>query len=112
MKDKYRRRQALVKHPFGVLKRQWGYDHFLVKGLSNVETELGLMFTDYNLRRLITIFGSKELIKRLLRFFDIKWFIFRPYKPIMYFHNIFKPKRTPCQTSEYSLYLNHHKIKF
>lgn len=71
-KEKYRRRQAMVEHPFGVLKRQWGYDHFLVKGLDKVETELGLMFTAYNLRRLITIFGAKELIKRLLRLFDLK----------------------------------------
>jgi len=56
-----------------------------------VETELGLMFTAYNLRRLITIFGAKELIKRLLRFFDKKWLILRPYKPQYYFQKIFKP---------------------
>jgi len=62
----------MVEHPFGVIKRQWGYDHFLVKGLDKVEIELGLMFTAYNLRRLITIFGAKELISRLLRLFDLK----------------------------------------
>jgi hypothetical protein len=92
-KEKYRRRQAIVEHPFGVLKRQWGYDHFLVKGLSKVETELGLMFTAYNLRRLITILGAKELIKKLLRFFDKKRPILRSYKPINYFQKIFNPEK-------------------
>jgi len=68
-KEKYRRRQQIVEHPFGVIKRQWGYDHVLVRGLEKVESELGLIFTVYNLRRLITIFGVKELIARLLLFF-------------------------------------------
>jgi len=68
-KEKYRRRQAIVEHPFGVIKRQWGYDHVLLKGLGKVEAELGLIFTVYNLRRLITIIGAKELISRLLLFF-------------------------------------------
>jgi len=68
-REKYRRRQAIVEHPFGVIKRQWGYDHVLVKGLEKVEAEMGLIFTVYNLRRLITILGAKELIKRLLLVF-------------------------------------------
>jgi transposase len=68
-KEKYRRRQAMVEHPFGVIKRQWGYDHVLVKGLGKVDAELGLIFAAYNLRRLMTIFGAKELIARLLTFF-------------------------------------------
>ena len=95
-KEKYRRRQAIVEHPFGVLKRQWGYDHFLVRGLSKVETELGLMFTAYNLRRLITILGAKELIKRLLRVFATKRLILRTYKPINDFQKIFCIEKTPC----------------
>ena len=40
-KEKYRRRQAIVEHPFGVIKRQWSFDHFLVKGLGKVEAETG-----------------------------------------------------------------------
>lgn len=67
-KEKYKRRQAIVEHPFGVIKRQWGFDHFLLKGLGKVEAEVGLIFTAYNLRRLITIFGAKELISKLLLF--------------------------------------------
>ncbi len=31
----YRRRQEIVEHPFGTIKRQWGYDYTLMKGLGN-----------------------------------------------------------------------------
>ena len=27
----YRQRQQIVKHPYGTLKRQWGFDHVLTK---------------------------------------------------------------------------------
>ena len=88
-KEKYRRRQQIVEHPFGVIKRQWGYDHVLMKGLGKVEAELGLIFTVYNLRRLITILGAKELIARLLLFFDKIRPVLVPYKQPEIFHNSF-----------------------
>ena len=89
-KEKYRRRQEIVEHPFGVIKRQWGYDHLLVKGLGKVEAELGLIFTVYNLRRLITIFGAKELIARLLLIFDKKRSFLGLYKHLEIFSNVFR----------------------
>ena len=78
-KDKYRLRQQMVEHPFGVIKRQWGYDHVLLKGTKNVEAELNLIFTTYNLVRVIKILGCKELIKRLLAFslFFVKYGLFK-----------------------------------
>ena len=88
-KEKYRRRQQIVEHPFGVIKRQWGYDHVLMKGLGKVEAELGLIFTVYNLRRLITILGAKELIARLLLFFDKIRHVLVSYKQPEIFHNSF-----------------------
>jgi hypothetical protein len=114
-KEKYRRRQAIVEHPFGILKRQWGYDHFLVKGLSKVETELGLMFTAYNLRRLITILGAKELIARLLLFFDkVRPFLSR-YNPKEIFHNLFWPANLSLSymliLPIFGNYRNQHEIK-
>ncbi|WGH76715.1 transposase [Tenacibaculum tangerinum] len=27
----YKKRQALVEHPFGTIKRQWGFDHIMTK---------------------------------------------------------------------------------
>jgi transposase len=64
-KEKYRRRQEMVEHPFGVVKRQWGYDHVLLKGLDKVEAESNLIFLCYNLKRVINILGINVLIKRL-----------------------------------------------
>jgi transposase len=62
--DKYLKRQQIVEHPFGTIKRQWGYDYVLLKGLNKVEGELGLIFTAYNLRRLISIIGVIPLVRR------------------------------------------------
>ena len=64
-KEKYRRRQEMVEHPFGVVKRQWGYDHVLLKGIDKVESESNLIFLCYNLKRVINILGINVLIKRL-----------------------------------------------
>lgn len=61
----YRRRQAIVEHPFGTIKRQWGYSYTLLKGIPKVSGEFALIFTCYNLRRAISILGVKELLRRL-----------------------------------------------
>lgn len=64
-KPLYRKRQELIEHPFGTVKRQWGYDYTLLKGKAKVRGEYSLIFTVYNLRRAISIFGVKVLINRL-----------------------------------------------
>ena len=61
----YRKRQEIVEHPFGTIKRQWGYTYTLLKGKEKVSGEFHLIFTCYNLRRAISIFGVKGLISRL-----------------------------------------------
>jgi len=64
-KNEYRRRQAIVEHPFGTLKRQWGYTHTLLKGLNKVNGEFGLILLCYNLKRLISILGKSGLKQAL-----------------------------------------------
>ena len=64
-KELYRERQAIVEHPFGTIKRGWGYDCTLLKTQPKVSGEFGIIFTIYNIRRAITIFGVAELVKRL-----------------------------------------------
>lgn len=64
-KEIYRQRQSMVEHQFGTIKRQWGYDYTLLKTMEKVEGEFALILTCYNLRRAVSIFGVKELIKRL-----------------------------------------------
>lgn len=70
-KDLYRLRQQIVEHPFGTIKRQWGFSYTLLKGMEKVDGELALIHTCYNLRRSMSIFGVKTLIERLKTAFSL-----------------------------------------
>jgi transposase len=59
----YKQRAAIVEHPFGTIKRHWGYTYFLTRGLASVGTETNLICLAYNLKRMINIKGVKELIR-------------------------------------------------
>jgi hypothetical protein len=42
----YRRRQAIVEHPYGVIKRQWGfYYNMTKKTIKHASADVGLIFT-------------------------------------------------------------------
>jgi hypothetical protein len=64
-RELYAQRQMMVEHPFGTVKRTWGYNYFLTRGLSSVNTENKLHFLAYNLRRVINILGVREIVRRL-----------------------------------------------
>lgn len=64
-KQKYKKRQTMVEHPFGTIKRQWGYDYTLLKGLEKVKTEFSIIFLCYNLKRVSQIIGRIDLIRAL-----------------------------------------------
>ncbi len=58
----YKQRQAIVEHPFGTMKRQWGFDHIMTKRTKErASSDVGLIFISYNLRRLINIIGISKL---------------------------------------------------
>ena len=61
----YRERQQVTEHQFGTLKRHWGFTYTLMKTRTHVLTEVNLMMTCYNLRRLMSIFSITELKNRL-----------------------------------------------
>ena len=61
----YRQRQQIIEHQFGTLKRQWHFDYTLTKGKEKVLGEVYLIFTGYNLRRLMSIFDFKTLMSKL-----------------------------------------------
>jgi hypothetical protein len=62
----YRRRQAIAEHPFGTIKRQWGFSYVLTKrGINRASSDVGLMFIAYNLRRIISILGKDQLMEYL-----------------------------------------------
>jgi transposase len=63
----YKRRQAIVEHPYGTVKRQWGFSYIMTKkGKQRASADVGLMFTAYNFRRLLTLLGFRGLLTALL----------------------------------------------
>ncbi len=55
----YKKRQALVEHPFGTIKRQWSFDHIITKkGIRAASADFALMALAYNLRRIFNILGK------------------------------------------------------
>ncbi len=66
-KDTYKKRQAIVEHPYGTIKRQWGFNYIMNKRtLQRAATDVGLMFIAYNLRRLFNIL-DKQAFKKFLQ---------------------------------------------
>src|SRR3982750_3208014 len=63
----YKKRQAIIEHTYGILKRQWGF-YFVStkKGIKRASADVGLMFTAFNLRRLINII-DKNVFKQFLK---------------------------------------------
>jgi len=92
--DYYRRRQAIVEHPYGTIKRQWGFSYISTKkGKSRASADVGLMFTAYNLRRIFNILGRDAFVNYLkttdfnfMRIFDQIWLLFVRFKKL-YFQN-------------------------
>jgi len=61
----YKRRQAIVEHPFGTIKRHFGYTHTLLKGLPKVNAEMNLIMFCYNFMRTKNILGFDGMLKAL-----------------------------------------------
>mgnify|MGYP003448717841 CR=1 FL=1 len=68
-RQKYLYRQCIIEHVFGTIKRQWGMDHILMKGLEKNNVEFGFIYFCCNFKRTMNILGMKELKKRLKRLF-------------------------------------------
>lgn len=62
----YKRRQAIVEHPYGIIKRQWGFYYITTKrSIKRASADVGLMFVAFNLRRLMNIIDKKAFKKFL-----------------------------------------------
>jgi transposase len=59
---KFTLRKQLAEHPFGTIKRWFGYTHFLLKGLEKVRTEWSLMTLIYNLKRVLKLVSLPKLM--------------------------------------------------
>ena len=61
----YKKRQGIVEHPFGVIKRQWDCSYTLLRGLEKVNGEFAIVFACYNIRRAMSILSVKTLLYKL-----------------------------------------------
>jgi transposase len=62
----YRKRQAIVEHPFGIIKRQWDFYYIMTKkSIKRASSDVGLIFTAFNLRRIFNLLDKNELKKYL-----------------------------------------------
>jgi transposase len=88
-KEVYRKRQAIVEHPFGVIKRQWDFYYIMTKkSIKHASADVGLIFTSYNLRRIFNLLGQnelKEFLKKLAILFLVLRSYFKPSRPTFYF---------------------------
>ena len=60
--EKFKLRKTLAEHPFGTIKRWFGYTHFLLKGLVKVRTEWSLTTLVYNLKRVLNLVSFEKLM--------------------------------------------------
>jgi hypothetical protein len=60
-----RLRRQTVEHVFGTLKGWMGSNHFLTKTLPHVGTEMSLQVLAYNMKRVISILGTRALMKAM-----------------------------------------------
>jgi hypothetical protein len=62
-----KKRQSIIEHNYGILKRQWGFYYINTKkGINRASADVGLMFCAYNLRRIINLV-DKNLLKKFLK---------------------------------------------
>ena len=74
----YKQRQQIIEHQFGTIKRQWHFDYTLTKGKEKVLGEVYLIFTGYNLRRLMSIFDFKTLMSKIKAYLSSLFYYFKP----------------------------------
>src|SRR5215216_4610726 len=92
--ETYKKRQAIIEHTYGIIKRQWGY-YFIStkKGIKNASADVGLMFTALNLRRLMNIIDKnafKKFLVELVQLFFVQMAFIKSLlgrnKPLLFSH--------------------------
>jgi len=82
--DLYRKRQAIVEHPYGVIKRQWDFYYIMTKKtMHHATADVGMILTAYNLRRIFNIIDQNTLkayFKSIGLRLSVLWAYFKPYR--------------------------------
>ncbi len=61
-----RKRNTVVEHPYGTVKRWHGAGYLLTKGKLKVAAETGLSFLAYNFRRVVNLLGTKGIMEMII----------------------------------------------
>jgi transposase len=61
--NKIEKRKEIVEHPFGTIKRSFGYDYLLLKGFEKVRSEFSFICFIYNFKRVINILGFNQFME-------------------------------------------------
>lgn len=87
--ETYRRRQAIVEHPYGVIKRQWDFYYIMTKkSIKHASADVGLIFTAYNLKRIFNLVNLNMLkmyLKRTALFYRLKTNHFKAFSEFIFF---------------------------
>jgi len=62
-----RKRKELVEHPFGTIKRTFGFGHFLQRGLDAVRAEFQFSCFIYDLKRVLNLLPLGTLMAAVSR---------------------------------------------
>lgn len=115
--ETYRKRQAIVEHPFGVIKRQWDFYYIMTKkSMKSASADVGLIFTSYNLRRIFNLLDKNEL-KKYLKMLGFLFLIlsshFKAIRRLFYINKLpSKINKRSILNSFYRLYLNKNWLGF
>ena len=89
----YKRRQAIVEHPFGTIKRQWGFSYIITKhGMQRASSDFGFTMVAYNLKRLVNCIGLNELKQYLESIVQLFWLNIDRLKSLLSCFPIFKQR--------------------
>ena len=110
--ETYKKRQSIVEHPYGTIKRQWGFYYIMTKrGLKRASADVGFMFVAYNLRRLMNIIDKNILtkfLKELVPLFFLKTGLVKAISIILRPGNSINPfLKMNCNPEYSSLKLNY-----
>jgi hypothetical protein len=61
----YKRLHAICEHPFGTIKRHFGYTHTLLKGVQKVNGEMNLIMFFYNFMCTKNILGIEKMLQAI-----------------------------------------------
>jgi len=108
----YKRRQSIVEHPYGTIKRQWGFCHVLSKkGINSASSDIGFMIIAYNLRRILNILGIEAFRQYLAKILGSIYFHFDVFEAIKAFSSLVFPKNKNVLGSEKNLKTDYIYVK-